>query len=329
MLVKYPQMLNKLSVLLITAVFAISAHAQELDCKIQVSSQQVQGTNKEVYRTMQSELFEFINNTKWTNHAWGPEERIDCNIMINITDEVSSDEFRGKITIQARRPVHNSSYFTNLINYVDNDFQIRYVEFEKLEYNESGSNSNLVSIISYWVFIILGLDYDSFSYEGGTEYFQKAESIVNRNQNAVEKGWKSFESLKNRYWLVENMLNNRYSGMRQFIYNYHRLGLDMMAQKPTEGRMQIAESLSLLQQVHRDKPNSFIMQLVTEAKGDEMVNIFSESFPEEKSRVIQILSEIDAANSAKYTRMNETQNSGSPGTPGTMMNNPKTPVGRN
>lgn len=322
-------MLKKIAGLLLFVVLLSPVNAQELDCKIQVSSQQVQGTNKQVYRTMQSELFEFINNTKWTNHNWGPEERIDCNIMINITDEVSSDEFRGKITVQARRPVYNSSYFTNLINYVDNDFHIRYVEFEKLEYNETGSNSNLVSIIAYYVFVILGMDYDSFSFEGGTDYFQKAESIVNRNQNAVEKGWKSFESLKNRYWLVENMLNNRYSGMRQFIYNYHRLGLDMMAQKPTEGRMQIAESLSLLQQVHRDKPNSFVMQLIMEAKGDEMVNIFSESFPEEKSRVIQILSEIDAANAAKYSRLNEAEGAGSQSTPGMPMNNPRSPIGRN
>lgn len=298
-------MLKKIIVFSLLAFVVTSLAAQEFDCKIQVNSQQVQGTNKQVYRTMQSELYEFINNTKWTNHFFGPEEKIDCNIMINITDEVSSDEFKGKITIQARRPVYNSSYFTNLINTIDADFHIRYVEFEKLEYNETGSNSSLVNVIAFWMYTILGFDYDSYSYQGGTEFFQKAESIINRNQNATEKGWKSFESTSNRYWLIENLLNTRYAGVRQCYYNYHRLGLDLMGQKPTEGRMQIAESLSLLQQVHRDKPNSYLMRLFMDAKSDELINVFSESFPEEKSRVIQILTEIDAANSSKYTKMNE------------------------
>lgn len=306
-------MYRKLSIAFLFLMMIQLVEAQEFDCKIQVTSQQIQGTNKQVYRTMQSELYEFINNTKWTNHVFGPEEKIDCNILINVTDEISSDEFKGKITIQARRPVYNSSYFTNLINYIDADFHVRYVEFEKLEYNESGSNTSLVSVVAYWMYIMLGLDYDSFSYQGGTEFFQKAESIVNRNQNATEKGWKSFESTSNRYWLVENLLNTRYAGVRQCYYNYHRLGLDVMSQKPTDGRMQIAESLSLLQQVHRDKPNSFLMRLFMEAKSDEMINIFSESFPEEKSRVIQILSEIDAANTSKYSKMNEAS-SGTTGT---------------
>lgn len=320
------QQVHKLILLLSLLLIAGQSKlwSQELDCKVQVTSQQIQGTNKQIFRTLQSELFEFINNTKWTNHVFGPEERIDCNLMITITDEISADEFKGRISIQARRPVYNSNYNSVLINYVDNDFHIRYVEFDPLLYNESGSNSNLISTVVYWIYIIIGLDYDSFGLESGTEFFEIAESIVNRSQNAPERGWKSFESLRNRYWLVENLLNNRYEGIRQCYYNYHRLGLDIMNNKAADGRMQIAESLTLLQQVHRDKPGSFLMQIFFDAKNDELVNIFSESFPEEKNRVIQILTEVDPSNASKYTKLNE-QSGGS--SPGTGTSSPRTPMG--
>lgn len=315
--------MKKIWLVLVAVLMINGLWAQELDCKIQVNASQIQGTNKQIFRTLQSELFEFVNNTNWTNHVFGPEEKIDCNIMITITEEISVDEFKGKIHIQARRPVYNTSYNSNLINYIDNDFHIRYVEFEPLEYNENGSNSNLVSIVAYWVYIIIGMDYDSFALEGGTEWYQKAESIVNRSQNAQEKGWKAFESLRNRYWLTENLLNDRYAGIRQCIYNYHRLGLDIMSQKTNDGRSQIAESMRLLQQVHRDKPNSFLMQLFFDAKNDELVKVFSESFPDEKNRVVQILIEIDPSNTAKYNKIKESQNNGQGG----MNSNPRTPVG--
>ncbi len=288
----------------------LSTGAQEFDCKIQVMSQQIQGTNKQIFRTLQSELFEFINNRKWTSHVFSPEEKIDCNIMITLTEELSVDEFKGKIQVQARRPVYNSSYNSVLINYVDNNFHIRYVEFEPLEFNESGSNSNLINIVAFYIYIILGLDYDSYGMEGGTPFFEKAEAIVNRSQNAQEKGWKAFESLKNRYWLVENLMNDRYSGIRQCMYQYHRLGLDVMSQKVSDGRSVIAESLRLLQQVHRDKPGSFLMQLFFDAKADELVNIFSESFPDEKNRVVQILNEVDPSNTSKYAKIKEAQQPG-------------------
>lgn len=292
-------------------IMMLSAGAQEFDCKIQISSQQIQGTNKQIFRTMQSELYEFINNKTWTNNKFSPEEKIDCNIMITLTDEISVDEFKGKIQIQASRPVYNSSYKSVLLNYVDNNFHIRYVEFEALEYNESGSNSSLINIIAFYLNIILGFDYDSFGLEGGTPFFERAETIVNQSQNAKEKGWKAFESQKNRYWLVENVMNDRYSGIRQCMYQYHRNGLDVMSKKVSDGRTVIAESLRLLQQVHRDKPGSFLMQMFFDAKSAELVNIFSESFPDEQNRVVQILSEIDPANASKYAKIKEAKQGGS------------------
>ena len=299
----------KTILLIVISLFTISSvSGQEFDCKIQVMSQQIQGTNKQLFRTLQSELFEFVNNRQWTNHVYSPEEKIDCNIMITLSEEIAADEFKGKIQVQARRPIYNSSYNSVLLNYVDNNFHINYVEFEPLEFNENGSNSNLVNTVVFYLYVILGLDYDSYSMEGGTPFFEKAEAIVNRSQNAVESGWKAFESMRNRYWLVENVMNDRYAGVRQCLYQYHRLGLDVMSQKASDGRSTIAESLRLLQQVHRDKPGSFLMTLFFDAKADELVNIFSESFPDEQNRVVQILTEIDPSNTSKYQKIKEASN---------------------
>lgn len=301
-------------ILLISIIIPATVSAQEFDCRVQVMSQQVQGTNKQIFRTLQSEIYEFVNNKKWTNNVFSAEEKINCNIMITITNEISVDEFKGKIQIQAQRPIYNTSYNSVLINYVDNNFHIRYVEFEPLEFNETGTNSNLVNILAYYLYVILGLDYDSYSMKGGTEFFEKAEAIVNKSQTTQEKGWKAFESLKNRYWLIENVMNDRYSGIREANYQYHRLGLDVMSKKVAEGRTIIAESLRLIQAVHRDKPGSFLMRIFFDAKVDELVKIFSESFPDEQSRVIQILVEVDPSNAAKYNKIKESKNNGTGGT---------------
>ncbi|MCX6258592.1 MAG: DUF4835 family protein [Bacteroidia bacterium] len=306
--------MKKIAILITAIMLGHSVFSQELDCKLQVMSQQIQGTNKQVFRTLQNELFEFMNNHKWTDNIFSNEERIDCNININITEELSVDEFKGTMQVQARRPVFNSSYNSVLLNYQDNNIQFKYVEFEPIQYNEISSNSSLVSLMAYYAYIIIGLDYDSFSSEGGSPWFQKAESIVTRNQNAQEKGWKAFESLKNRYWLTENLLNDRYSGIRQCYYMYHRLGLDVMSDKVSEGRAQIASGLELLQSVHRDKPGSFLMQLFFDAKADELVNIFTESFTDEQDRVVLILNEIDPSNSAKYNKIKTTNTVGNTST---------------
>jgi len=320
--------MKKFCLLFVVMVLSVALFSQELDCKIQVMSQQIQGTNKQIFRTLQNELFEFMNNHNWTDNIFGSEERIDCNIMINITEEISVDEFKGTMQVQARRPVYYSSYNSVLINYQDNNIQFRYVEFEALQYNETSNNTTLVSLLAYYAYIIIGLDYDSYGIEGGTPWFQKAESIVSRSQNTPEKGWKAFESLKNRYWLTENLLNDRYSGIRQCYYMYHRLGLDVMYDKVSEGRAQIAQGLELLQGVHRDKPGSFLMQIFFDAKADELVNIFSESFSDEQERVTLILNEVDPANSSKYNKIKNqgtaqgTQSGASTGTPGGTLNRP-------
>ncbi len=268
-------------------------------------SQQIQGTNKTVYENMQKDIYEFMNNTKWTNNVFIVEERIECNIMINITKQISIDEFDGYMQITSNRPVHNTNLNTIIFNYKDKDVHFNYVEFQSLLFNENSANPNLTALLAYYAYVVIGMDYDSFSLEGGSEYFSKAEKIVSNMQNAREKGWKSFESQKNRYWMVNNILDDNYSQIREFMYNYHRLGLDKMSAKLNEGRAETLESLKLLQKVFRAKPSPFMpyFKVVLEAKSDEFSKVFSESFIEEKARAVNILKEIDPSNSAKYQRI--------------------------
>ncbi len=286
---------------------AIIGNAQELNCSVQVSGQRIQGSNREVFQTMQKELYEFMNNTVWTNSVYSYSERIDCNILINLTEQLSADEFRGTIQINARRPVYNTTYNTTMLNFVDNSFQFRYVEYVSLEFDPSIHRSNLISVLAYYAYIILGFDYDSFSPMGGTEYFKMAERIVNNAQNAPVPGWKPYDGSRNRnrYWLVKNILDREYSNVRQFVYDYHVKGLDKLESNITESRTGMIETLRLLQSVHRRRPDPFMYYLliVMEAKSDEIINVFSDAFPEERSRVVEIMTEIDPANKSNYEKI--------------------------
>ncbi len=298
-------------ILSILAIFSIplSLFGQELKCDVNIVTQQIQGTNKQVFETLQNAIFEFMNNRVWTNHVFAPEERIECTMLFNITEQLSADEFKGTLQVQSRRPVFNSNYNSVMLNYMDNDIQFKYVEFQPLEFDLNSNISNLTSILGYYAYVILALDYDSFSLEGGTPFWENAEKIVDNAQNAQEKGWKPFDNTthRNRYWLVKDFFDNDYAPCREFLYDYHRLGLDIMDSKVTEGRAEIAKSLELLQKVYRQKPDPFTqpLHIIFDAKADEMVQIFSESFPEEKNRVYQILNEIDQANANKYKAMLE------------------------
>lgn len=296
--------------LIILSAYVLSS-AQELNCNVQVVTQQIQGTNKEIFQTLQAAVYEFVNTRTWTNNVYSYSERIECNILINLTDQISSDEFKGTIQVQARRPVYNTTYNSTMFNFIDNNFHIRYVEFEPLEFNETSYLSNLTSILAYYVYIIIGLDNDSFSFEGGSLCFEKAEAIVMNAQNAPYAGWKPYEGSgnKNRYWLIKNILDVEYSPVREFFYRYHRMGLDKLESATNEARIEIIEGLRLLQEVYRKKPDPylFLLQIIFDAKADEFVNIFSESFTEEKGRVLKILKEIDPSNSRKYEKITSNQ----------------------
>ncbi|MCK5068155.1 MAG: DUF4835 family protein [Bacteroidales bacterium] len=296
--------MRKIVVLLLILTISIKLYSQEFRCNVQVVSQQIQGTNKQVFQTLQNAIYEFMNNRVWTDHVYTMEERIECNMMFNITEQMSADEFKGTLTIQATRPVFNTNYNTATLNFVDNDIRFRYVEFAPLEFDLNSHLSNLTSILSFYAYFVLGLDYDSFSLLGGSTYFNNAERIVLNAQNAAESGWKPMDDIahKNRYWLVKDMIDTDYEPVRAFNYRYHRLGLDVMDEKITEGRAEITNSLELLQQVYRKRPDPYmyLLRLVFDAKVDEIVNVYTESYPEERNRAHDILVEVDKPNANKY-----------------------------
>ncbi|HNQ59110.1 MAG TPA: DUF4835 family protein [Bacteroidales bacterium] len=281
-------------------LLSIASIGQELDCQISVSTRQVEGTDRQVYNTLQTALFEFMNNKRWTNYQFKLEERIECTMLIQISERLSVDEFKGTMNVVLRRPVYKSSYNSILLNHVDKDIQFNYVEFEPLDFQESAITSNLTAILAYYAYILIGLDFDSFSLYGGTPFYEKAQTIVNMAQNLPQKGWKSFESMRNRYWLAENFNNTSYNKIRQFIYQYHRQGLDLMAENVDQGRTNIIESLELMRQAYRDKPNSFLLQLILDAKRDEFINILTGAPDQDKVKAVNLLKEIDPANSTKY-----------------------------
>ena len=288
-------------------LFTAIVGAQELRCNISLVTTQVQGSNRSVTDALNTALNEFVNQRVWTNHVFTPEERIECSMMLNITS-LAGSEFSGTITVQSRRPVFNSNYPTTMINFQDRDLRFTYVEGQPLEFSEVAHLSNLTSIIAFYIYIILGLDYDSFSPNGGTPYFQKAETIVTNAQQSSERGWKAYEgNYRNRYWLVQNLLDDRYRGVREFTYRYYRLGLDRMSSRPNEARSDIAEYLRLLQDVYRRKPDPylFLLQIVFEPKSNEWVDMFSNGTPDEKTRVVRLLKEIDPSNISKYDKISQ------------------------
>lgn len=286
--------------------FSFSINAQEFRCTVQVVSQSIQGTNRSVFETLQKSIMEFMNGQQWTEHKYKTEERIECSMLLNIKEMSGSDVFKGTIQIQARRPVFNSSYSTTIFNYLDQSLNFTYAEYDQLIFNPTNIESNLVGMLAYYAYVILGYDYDTFSPKGGTPYFQKAEQIVNIMQKATESGWRSFEDTRNRYWLIENLLNEYHQPLRNCYYQYHRKGLDLMSLKPDEGRSNIASSLELLQKVYRQKPNSFALGLFFDAKTEELLNVFSNSPSIEKTKVINILTEVNPANSEKYNELKNT-----------------------
>lgn len=293
-----------LSVLLVLLA-VIGTIAQELRCNVTVSARSIQGANQNLFKTMQSDLYEFMNNRKWTDHVYTYDEKIKCNILIRLDEQLSADEFKGSIQVQLTRPVYNSSYTSTILNIKDDDFHCNYVQYQSLDFNETSNRDNLTNIMAFYAYVILGFDYDTFSLEGGTPYFQKAQAIVSNSQSASEKGWKSYESDQNRYWLVENVLNKSYSSFRSAMYTYHRLGLDVMADRAEEGRAVIAEALRDIQKVFRRRSSTYILQMFFDAKADELVNIFSKSFPDERTRVLTILNEVDPSNGSTYDEIEE------------------------
>ncbi len=255
-------------------IFSFSTQAQELNCTVLVDAEQTGQPNLQVFKTLQQELTDFVNNTNWTNKVYKNQERIDCNMSIIISD-FDSNSFTATIQIQAARPTFNSTYDTPIYNYNDRQFSFDYTEFQPLNFNLNTFSSNLISVIAYHVYTVIGLDADTFELNGGDEYFEIAKQIVNTAASGNFAGWKPTDGTQTRYRYNEAVLSNVYQEFHTAMYDYHRKGLDVMSQNPKEGKQAIIGAIETLSQINNRRPNSYIIRTFFDAKSDEIQSIFS------------------------------------------------------
>lgn len=294
--------------LMIFTCCSVVLHAQELQGKVTVSAQQI-GTSvdKSVFTTLQNQLTTFINNRKWTSDVFQAQEKIHCNFILTLNSVDQNNVYSATLAIQSARPVYNSSYQTALINYQDGDVQFKYVQFQQLDYNDNriqgtdALQANLTAIFAYYVYMMLGFDYDSFSPKGGSAYFAKAQNIVNNAPEAKGiSGWKSFDGLRNRYWLAENMNNTKYNDIHDVIYSYYRDGLDKMYNDVENASSSVLDALSSLQDFNQKNLNTMITTFLVQGKSQEFIGIFKNASPQNRIQASQILSQLDIANAATY-----------------------------
>lgn len=296
--------MRKLLTLIILCLLALTEiSAQEINCRARVNAGRNVSVDPAVYQTMTDEINKFLDEKIWTDLKFEDSERIECSFNISITEELGSDRFRGQLTVQANRPVFNSDYKTTVINFVDKDIEFGYQQFQNLDYNPNTYVSELTCLIAYYVYLIIGMDMDTYSLNGGTSYLVKAQQVVNLAQNSSSKGWKAFEKKENRYWIVENLLNNRFRPLREAAYKYHLKGLDEMYEDEIAGRAAVMQCLDLIQRVHKDQPNSISTKMFFNAKADEITKILSKATAIEKSKAITILNSVDPSNVARYNRI--------------------------
>ncbi|MCW3123602.1 MAG: hypothetical protein JWQ38_3094 [Flavipsychrobacter sp.] len=292
---------------------SIAGWAQELNCKVTVRHDKITGVDNKVFNDMQKAITEFMNQHKWTTDEFAATEKIDCSIFITLTGNKLNgdvDAYGATISIQATRPVFNASYTTSLINFVDKDFVFKFTQYNPMHFDDnqvSGSDalsSNLTAVLAYYSYIILALDYDSFAPEGGTQFLKRAQNVVN---NAPEgkgiDGWKAMQNTRNRYWLIDQMLNTRFGDVRKFWYTMHREGLDSMSVSPVESRNRILANVKKLYNVNKENPGSIYIQFLFNAKGDEMLHLLAQAPKADRAQYVSMLTTMDVPNSAKYNAL--------------------------
>lgn len=277
-----------LSIITFVSVFA-AGYAQELNVKLTINSQKVQTTSRDKFTTLESSLKTLLNEQKWTDATFARNERIDCSIAITINEAIGDDSFKGEIQIVSRRPVYNSSYITTLINLRDTQFEFDFTSGQSLDFNAMNINDNLTATLAFYAYIIIGLDFDSFSLNGGRPYFEKAMSIANAAQSLNTKGWEPFSGKGNRYDLAVALTEESSKDFHSMWYNYHRMGLDEMSANPTRGRIRIIESIGNLKNLYNSRPSSMLFTMYAEAKISELVRVCSEANTEEKQELKKIL----------------------------------------
>ncbi|MBE2247865.1 MAG: DUF4835 family protein [Candidatus Competibacteraceae bacterium] len=285
--------------------------AQELRCNVTVNSNQIAQVDRAIFDALEKGIFEFVNNTRWTDEIYQDYERIECGFFINVTEQekdnagqVVADRYKGTLTINARRPIYNTSFFSTLLNYQENDFSFQYIPFQQFYYSENTSMSNLTAIIAFYCYYIIALDHESFSPDGGDKYMVKAQNIVNMSQNIPDRGWKANEGNNNRYWMVNDYLNPAFKPLRELMYNYHRLGFDVLQQNMESGRTQIIESLKSLDKVWTQRPNAFLLQVFFSTKRNEIIAMLKDTPLNAKAELIPVLKKIDPAHASKYDAVN-------------------------
>jgi hypothetical protein len=295
--------MRNLFIIFIISIFTSSITAQELNCQVSVINSpklQISANDLEIIKDMETNIYEFINTTRWTKDNFEIEERINCNVLITLTAKTGTDGFSGKIQIQSSRPVHNSAYNTTLFNFVDSDFDVTYLRGSAILFSIEQYRDNLSSILAYYAYMILAYDYDSFSLEGGSNYFKKAQTIANLAKDSGS-GWDSSAGKrKNRYWLVDNAQQSLFKPLRKAYYNYHRLGFDMMQKDMPNARKEVLASLKLIDKVQRARPGSINVQIFLSSKTDELVSLFSQAEMKEKNAAVNLLKRMDPASSSRY-----------------------------
>lgn len=277
-----------------------SVHAQELNAKVQLLAPTVSNLNENNLRALQNLIRNFLNSNKWSPETYLPQERIDCNFVITITAWDGNSSYQAEAQIQSARPVYGSTYTTTLLNLTDRDFNFSYTEGQPLDFSDQNFINNLSSMLGFYAYTIIGLDKDSFSTLAGTALFLKAQNTMNIAQTSGNAGWKAADGLRNRYWLNENLLNNQYEGLRAFIYNYHRLGLDRLAQDQTAAEISLFKSLTDLSSFDKQRLGAYFPNVFFSGKADELTKIFSGFAAPQKRRAYDLLSAIDPANTAGY-----------------------------
>lgn len=304
-------MLKKFLAAALLVLGSLVAQGQELQARFSVITSKVSTqVDKKVFKTMETALINFLNNRRWTSDAFQANEKIQCSFLLTIEQDLGNNVYKGKLTVQAARPVYNTTYDSPILNFLDDNMVFKYVEFQPVEFNENrvqGNDplvANLTAVLAYYVNIILGLDYGSFSIRGGDNYFQKAWNIVNNApENRDITGWKSFESLRNRYWLAENLNNSRFALIHDALYNYYRLGMDLFYENEDAGRSGLLNSLNFLNSVNNENPNSMIMQVFFQGKSNELVKVFTKATADQKARARDILTRLDISHASAYKEL--------------------------
>lgn len=280
---------------LLSIIFALAvahgAAAQELNCQVTFNTDQIEGTNKQVFETLQQAVSEYMNTTVFTNAQFAANEKIDCRMFFTIK-EYKDDTFTGDLQVQSTRPVYNSSYTTTLINFKDTKLEFAYRENEPLVYSVNNMESQLTAILNFYAFLFLAVDFDSFAPNGGEPYFERLQQIVQMAQSSGESGWKAFEDTKNRSAVLSGFTDAATSGIRKLMYDYHRTGLDNMSVSVDKGRAAVTESLGEIEKIYKAAPMSVMLSMFKDAKFDELVNIYSKAPAEERSKVYNLLQPI-------------------------------------